>query len=57
MRDKEQGTRLPLEVPVRYEEINTNFKRVGKAVMPQEVEVINNVRARSAVLRIGEKLA
>jgi 16S rRNA (cytosine1402-N4)-methyltransferase len=57
MRDKEQGPRLPLEVPVRYEELRTNFKRVGKAVMPQDDEVKNNVRARSAVLRIGEKIA
>ncbi len=57
MRDKEQGVRLPSEVPVRYEETKTNFKRVGKAVMPQEDEIKENVRARSAVLRIGEKLA
>ncbi|MFI4918131.1 MAG: 16S rRNA (cytosine(1402)-N(4))-methyltransferase RsmH [Legionellales bacterium] len=57
MRDKEQGTRPPPEVPVRYEETKTNFKRVGKAVMPTEEEVNNNVRARSAVLRVGEKLA
>lgn len=57
MRDKEQGERLPLEVPVRFEEIKTNFKRIGKAIMPKENEVNDNVRARSAVLRIGEKLA
>ena len=57
MRDKEQGNRLPPEVPVRYEETQTNFKRLGKAVMPKEDEVNQNVRARSAVLRVGEKLA
>ena len=57
MRDKEQGKRPPPEVPVRYEELKTNFKRIGKAIMPQENEVKDNVRARSAVLRIGEKLA
>lgn len=57
MRDKEQGQRPPPEVPVRYEETRTNFKRVGKAVMPQDAEVNENVRARSAVLRIGEKIA
>lgn len=56
MRDKEQGEQLPLEIPVRYEELKSNFKRVGKAIMPQEKEVKENVRARSAVLRIGEKL-
>lgn len=57
MRDREQGERLPPEVPVRHEELQTDFKRIGKAVMPQEGEVKDNVRARSAVLRIGEKLA
>lgn len=57
MRDKEQGERAPFEVPLRYEETKTNFKRVGKAIMPQEKEVQDNARARSAVLRIGEKLA
>lgn len=57
MRNKEQGERPPPEVPIRYEELKTNFKRIGKAIMPQESEVKENVRARSAVLRIGEKLA
>lgn len=56
MRDKEYGERPPLGVPIRNEDIKTNFKRVGKAIMPKEAEVKENVRARSAVLRIGEKL-
>lgn len=57
MRNKEQGEQLPSQVPIRYEEVKTNFKRIGKAIMPQEHEVKDNVRSRSAVLRIGEKLA
>lgn len=57
MRNKEQGERPPPEVPIRYEDLKTNFKRIGKAIMPQENEVKGNVRSRSAVLRIGEKLA
>lgn len=57
MRNKEQGERPPPEVPVRYEEMKTNFKKVGKAIKPQDNEIKDNVRARSAVLRIGEKLA
>lgn len=56
MRDKEQGHRPPPEVPMRHEDMQSNFKRVGKAVMPQAGEVKENVRARSAVLRIGEKI-
>ena len=57
MRENEQGSRPPPEIPMRHEEIKSKFKRVGKAVMPQKDEIKENVRARSAVLRIGEKLA
>lgn len=57
MRNKEQGEQLPPEVPVKYEATQTNFKRVGKAVKPEDLEVNDNIRARSAVLRVGEKLA
>lgn len=57
MRDKEQGNKPPPEVPIKYEQLKTNFKKIGKAIKPQDDEVKDNVRARSAVLRIGEKLA
>lgn len=57
MRDKEKGPELPSGVPIRYEEIKTNFKRIAKAIKPSENEIKENVRARSAVLRVGEKLS
>lgn len=57
MRKEEQGVRPPLGVPVREIDIKTCFKRVGKAIKPQEDEIKKNPRARSAVLRIGEKIA
>lgn len=57
MKNKEEGAKPPPEVPIRYKELKTNFKRIGKAIMPQQNEISENVRARSAVLRIGEKLA
>ena len=55
MRQKEKGVQLPKNIPIRASELKTNFKRVGKAMKPTDVEVHDNVRARSAVLRIGEK--
>ncbi|WP_019217379.1 16S rRNA (cytosine(1402)-N(4))-methyltransferase RsmH [Legionella tunisiensis] len=55
MRNKEQGLRPPPGVPIRDVEIQRCFKRVGKAVKASDEEVKENVRARSAVLRIGEK--
>ncbi|MBA3537951.1 MAG: 16S rRNA (cytosine(1402)-N(4))-methyltransferase RsmH [Tatlockia sp.] len=57
MRNKEYGNRPPPEVPIRYEEIKSCFKRIGKAIKATESEVRQNIRARSAVLRIGEKIA
>lgn len=57
MRDQEEGERPPMGVPVRAIEIKTCFKRVGRAIKPHDEEVKQNVRSRSAVLRIGEKIA
>ena len=57
MRTEAQGMCLPLGVPMKAADIKTSFKRIGKAVKPQEDEIKQNVRSRSAVLRIGEKIA
>ncbi|MDI9817679.1 MULTISPECIES: 16S rRNA (cytosine(1402)-N(4))-methyltransferase RsmH [unclassified Legionella] len=57
MRNKEQGIRPPPGVPIRDEEIKTNFRRAGKAIKASEDELKQNTRARSAVLRTGEKIA
>lgn len=57
MRDKEQGVRPPKGVPVRAYEMKSCFKCIGKAIKPSDDEINHNARARSAVLRIGEKTA
>ncbi|KTD65799.1 16S rRNA (cytosine(1402)-N(4))-methyltransferase RsmH [Legionella spiritensis] len=57
MRRKEQGERFPSGVPLRASEISSSFKRIGKAIKPDDIEIKENIRARSAVLRIGEKTA
>lgn len=57
MRTEEQGMLPPPGVPVRAADIKTCFKRIGKAIKPQDDEIKRNVRSRSAVLRIGEKIA
>jgi 16S rRNA (cytosine1402-N4)-methyltransferase len=57
MRDTAIGVQPPKGVPVKAVDLKTNFKRVGKAIKPREEEVSSNSRSRSAVLRIGEKIA
>ena len=57
MRQMERGPQLPKNIPIKASDLMTNFKRIGKAIKPSDVEVYDNVRARSAVLRIGEKIS
>lgn len=57
MKTEEEGIPIPSGVPVKETELAKTFKRIGKAIKPTEEEMKNNVRARSAVLRIGEKLS
>lgn len=57
MRDRETGIRPPPGVPIRHVDMQTGFRRVGKAIKPGDEEVQHNVRSRSAILRIGEKTA
>ena len=57
MRDMAQGDKLPKFVPVRAADVpQGKLRLVGKAVHASEREVAANPRARSAVLRIAERL-
>ena len=57
MKEEEEGVVLPKEVAVRFTNPLCHFRRVGKAIKPNLSEVEQNVRSRSAILRIGEKIA
>jgi len=57
MREQSRGDRLPREIPVTADVSNARFRLVGKAVRPSEDEIRTNPRARSAVMRIAERLA
>ncbi|MFV0275706.1 MAG: 16S rRNA (cytosine(1402)-N(4))-methyltransferase RsmH [Parahaliea sp.] len=57
MRDMARGESLPPGVPVPDSALNRRMKLVGKALRASADEVAGNVRARSAVLRVAEKLA
>ncbi len=57
MRDMSKGNTPPPNVPVFEKDIKRHFKTIGKAIKPSDKEVSNNIRARSAVMRILEKIS
>lgn len=52
-----RGNRFPQDIPITEDQMTPTLKLVGKAVKPSDEEVKQNPRARSAVMRIGEKIA
>ena len=57
MRDMSQGDKLPVGLPIRAADIPPGkMKLVGKPVYAGADEVATNPRARSAVLRIAERM-
>ncbi|MBE0438929.1 MAG: 16S rRNA (cytosine(1402)-N(4))-methyltransferase RsmH [Gammaproteobacteria bacterium] len=56
-RDQARGDDLPANFPVTVDQLNPKIRLVGKAVKASDAELAQNPRARSAVLRIAEKLA
>jgi 16S rRNA (cytosine1402-N4)-methyltransferase len=52
-----RGDELPARVPVMDSQLNRRLKSVGKAVRAGADELEHNVRSRSAILRVAEKIA
>lgn len=57
MRDAARGEQFPAGIPVTEKQRNASLNLVGKAIKPSRQEVDENPRARSAVLRVAERLA
>ncbi|WP_251358015.1 16S rRNA (cytosine(1402)-N(4))-methyltransferase RsmH [Kangiella sp. TOML190] len=57
IRDQEQGKDFPAGLPITEDMIERRMKKVGKFVKAGEDELARNNRARSAVMRVAEKLA
>jgi len=56
MRDMAEGDKLPRNVPIRASEVpQGRLNLIGKAVRAGEAELQANPRARSAVMRVGER--
>lgn len=56
MRREAQGPILPKGVPVRAQETQGRLRILGKPLRPSDSEVRANPRARSATLRVAERL-
>jgi 16S rRNA (cytosine1402-N4)-methyltransferase len=55
MRDMARGEQFPRGVPVVEADLNRRMIIIGKAVKASAGEVTGNVRARSAIMRVGQK--
>lgn len=56
IRRQEQGDPVPKGLPVRDDQLNKRMRSLGKAIKASDEEVKVNVRSRSAVMRVAEKL-
>jgi len=54
---EQRGDDFPPDMPITQAQLNPRLKRMGKQVRADVAEVSENVRARSAVLRVAEKIA
>lgn len=52
-----QGDEFPPDLPIMHSVLQYKFKKVGKGMKPSDTEIQHNPRARSARLRIAEKIA
>ena len=56
MRDAARGDDFPPDLPVTQAQLKPRLRLVGKAVRAGEAELEQNPRARSAVMRVAERL-
>jgi len=59
MKKHSQGKKVPRGLPISEEELNKGKKLtlIGRKLKPSKTEVEQNVRSRSSVLRVAERLA
>ncbi|KZM39077.1 16S rRNA methyltransferase [Marinomonas sp. SBI22] len=57
MKTMSKGPDLPRHLPIRNTELSIKFKTIGKAIKPSKQEVDDNVRSRSAVMRVLERVS
>ena len=56
IRRQELGDPVPRGLPIRDEQLNKRMRSCGKAIKASDGEVDVNVRSRSAIMRVAEKI-
>lgn len=56
MRGQVRGDDFPPDLPVTHDQLHPKLRSVGRAIHPGAGEIARNPRARSAVLRVAERL-
>ncbi len=58
IKEQSRGKVVPHNLPITQAEIDEDkvLKALGKSIKPSQYEIENNVRSRSSVLRVAEKL-
>jgi len=56
IREQVKGDDFPLDLPITHAQLNPKMKAIGKAVRASKEELNINPRARSAVMRVAERL-
>ena len=56
IREQARGAQLPRRLPVTHTATAGKLRAIGKATKPGRVEVESNPRARSAIMRVAEKI-
>ncbi len=57
MRDAARGDNFPPDLPVTQAQLNPSLRLLGKAVRAGKAELEQNPRARSAIMRVAERLS
>lgn len=56
IRQQEKGRQIPARLPIKHNQFESRLKTIGKPIKPSSKETNINPRARSAILRIAEKI-
>ena len=57
IREQSRGDDFPPDLPITHAQLDPKVKAIGKAQHAGDAEIHQNVRARSAVLRVAERMA